>query len=72
MLLRLMKRGVFARPQIFISCKFHLDLVTELLKLGLPVKDLKGSKQFNLSEFDEAIGLEKNPEFEWWDMIIDL
>ena len=46
--------------------------MTRLLKLGLPVKNLKVSKPVDIAEFAEAIELEKKPAFEWWDMIIDI
>ena len=48
-----------------------IDWVTRLLKLGLPVKDLRGFKPVDIAEFAEAIGLEKELAFEWWNMMID-
>ena len=48
-----------------------IDRVTRLLKLGLPVKDLRGFKPVDIAEFAEAIGLEKELAFEWWNMMID-
>jgi len=35
-----------------------IDGVTRLLKLGLPVNDLRGFKPVDKAEFDEAIGLD--------------
>jgi len=35
-----------------------IDRVTRLLKLGLPVNDLRGFKPVDKAEFDEAIGLD--------------
>ena len=46
--------------------------VTRLLKLGLPVKDLRGFKLVDKDEFAEAIGVEKDLAFEWWGIMIDL
>ena len=48
-----------------------IDRVTRLLKLGLPVKDLRGFKPVDKAEFAEAIVLEKDPAFEWWGIMID-
>ena len=48
-----------------------IDRVTRLLKLWLPVKDLRGFKPVDIAEFDEAIGLDKELAFEWWNMMID-
>ena len=48
-----------------------IDRVTRLLKLGLPVKDLRGFKPVDKAEFAEAIGLEKYLAFEWWGIMID-
>ena len=45
--------------------------MTRLLKLGLPVKDLRGFKPVDKAEFAEAIGLEKELASEWWKMMID-
>ena len=48
-----------------------IDRVTRLLKLGLSVKDMIGFKPVDIAEFAEAIGLEKELSFEWWNMMID-
>ena len=48
-----------------------IDRVTRLLKLGLPIKDLRGFKPVDKAEFAEAIGLEKELASEWWKMMID-
>ena len=51
------ERGVFARPQMVLSCKLHLDLVTRSLKLGRLLKDPKESNPVNVAELAKASGL---------------